>query len=72
MSACGTFFIRHIEVYGEDSRPGLRGVDEEAIPGWEEKVAWNEPILPLNWVRNVELLIDYRHARLKKLFVALP
>lgn len=64
------FFKRHIELYGEDCLPGLRGLDPEAIPGWYDDLDWNEPVLPPGWEENVEKLMAFRRARLAKLFSA--
>ena len=62
------YFKRHIDLYGEESLPGLRTLDPEAIPGWYGDLEWNEPILPPGWEENVEKLMEFRHDRLKKLF----
>ncbi|MBL7646585.1 MAG: hypothetical protein JNK74_10390 [Candidatus Hydrogenedentes bacterium] len=61
------FFKRHIELYGEDCLPGLRGLDPEAIPGWYDDLEWNEPSLPPRWEENVDKLVAFRYAWLAKL-----
>lgn len=64
------YFKRHIDLYGEECLPGLRGLDPEAIPGWYGDLQWNDPILPPNWEENVQKLLAFRRERLAKLFSA--
>jgi len=61
------FFRRYIELYGETSLPGLRNLDDEAVPKWYGELEWNEPILPPDWEEHLEKLFAYRLERLSKL-----
>jgi len=62
------FFKRYIDLYSEASLPGLRELDNDALPKWYDEIEWNDPILPPDWEENLEKLFDYRVDRLKKLF----
>ena len=64
------FFKRYIDLYLEGNLPGLRDLDEEAVPEWYDELEWNEPILPPDWEENVKNLIEFRHEKLAKLFSA--
>lgn len=64
------FFKRHVELYGEDTLPGLRGLLDTEVPDWYGDLQWSDPILPPNWERNVDSLLKYRYKRLRSFLTA--
>lgn len=64
------FFKRHVDLYGEETLPGLCGLKDSEIPEWYDDLRdkWNQPVLPPDWERNVDSLLRYRTRRLRTIF----
>jgi len=62
------FFRRYIELYSEDSLPGLKGFRDEVVPDWYGRLKWREPWEPPSWKERTEALLAYRHKRLSWIF----
>ena len=63
----GVFFKRYIKLYGDTPLNGRSGFEHAEVPGWYEELKWNEPVLPDNWEKAVEDLLQYRTKRLRAL-----
>lgn len=58
------FYKRYIDLYGENPLAGRIGFKSELVPDWYDDLNWNEPVLPVNWERNTEALLQYRTSRI--------
>ena len=58
------FYMRYIELYGESPLNGRSGFNKSLIPDWYSDLKWNEPVLPKDWVDNINKLLEYRTKRL--------
>ena len=63
----GIFFKRYIELYGDTPLNGRSGFTDAEVPDWYEELKWNKPVLPDNWERAVDDLLEYRTKRLRAL-----
>ena len=57
------FYMRYIELYGEESLIGRSGFRKPLVPGWYSELEWNQPYLPADWRENTERLLAYRTNR---------
>ncbi len=58
------FYLRYIELYGEEPLIGRSGFKESLVPEWARDLKWNPPYLPSGWRENTERLLAYRTQRI--------
>lgn len=58
------FYMRYIELYGEDSLIGRSGFRSSLVPDWYGGLKWNQPYLPRDWQDNIDRLLSYRTERI--------
>ncbi|PWH10158.1 hypothetical protein DEJ39_07630 [Bacteroidetes bacterium SCGC AAA795-G10] len=58
------YYQRHLDLFGENFFH-MSGFKKELVPSWYKDIKWLDPILPLDWKKNIDLLIDYRERHLK-------
>ena len=63
------FYKRHFDLYGNNVI-GLSDLDESLVPSWYTEIKWHEPILPDDWRRKIDNLLEYRGKYLQKKFSA--
>ncbi len=57
------FYMRYMELYGEESLSGRSRFRKSRVPGWYSQSKWNQPYLPPDWRDNTKRLLKYRTAR---------
>ena len=57
------FYMRYIELYGEDPLIGRSGFRKSRIPVWYGELKWNQPFLPSDWREKTDRLLAYRTKR---------
>jgi hypothetical protein len=66
------FYMRLLDLYkGIVKIPGVKSLKKEFIPEWHNEVHqhWIKPILPENWEKNVDKLLEYREKYLKNKYM---
>lgn len=58
------FYMRYIELYGEDTLIGRSGFRKSLVPDWYGELKWNQPYLPADWQDNIDQLLSYRTKRI--------
>ncbi len=58
-----SFYMRYIELYGEESLIGKSGFRRSLAPSWYSELEWNQPWLPSDWRKNTDGLMEYRTKR---------
>jgi hypothetical protein len=58
------FYMRYIELYGEETLIGRSGFNKTLVPDWYSDLKWNDPLLPPDWRENTDALLDYRTRRI--------
>ncbi len=58
------FFMRYVELYGEDTLIGRSGFKNSEVPSWYGDLGWNQPCLPPDWKENIDRLLKYRTNRI--------
>ena len=58
------FYMRYIELYGEEPLIGRSGFRISRVPDWYSQLKWNQPYLPADWRENTERLLTYRTKRI--------
>lgn len=58
------FYMRYIELYGEDTLIGRSGFKKSLVPDWYGELKWNQPYLPPDWQENIDRLLKYRTKRI--------
>lgn len=53
------YYQRHIDLYGENFFH-MSGFRKELVPDWYKDIKWLEPVMPQDWKKNVDLLLEYR------------
>jgi hypothetical protein len=54
------FYKRYIDLYGEETLGGRRGFLQSRVPDWYSDIEWNAPLLPEDWKKNIDALLEYR------------
>jgi len=57
------FYMRYIELYGEEPLIGRSGFKKSLVPDWYGELEWNQSYLPSDWRENTERLLAYRKKR---------
>ena len=58
------FYMRYIDLYGEETLHGRKGFIKDRVPGWYADIEWNTPLLPDGWQKNIDALLAYRKDRI--------
>ena len=64
------FYKRHIDLYG-NNLIGLIDFEEKKVPEWYNEIEWLEPILPKDWEKRIDNLLEYRKQHLLEKYKAI-
>ena len=64
------FYKRHIDLYG-NNLIGIIDFEEKKVPEWYNEIEWLEPILPKDWEKRIDNLLEYRKQHLLEKYKAI-
>lgn len=65
------YYQRHMDLYGENFFH-MTNFRKELVPPWYKNIQWLNPILPPDWKKKIDLLLDYRERHLIRKYGGTP